>query len=291
MSTLPSRNEIRPTRCHSWQKHTNGHRMITLAEQASALLQEDQDNVKRLSFRFDSFRRNKNPSFPELGACVAVESIFGLARGQVYRAITDGEEERQRVLEGKFGELPLRFDEANKTYYGDGSVQPPPQMTLNYRDFASMLNSRGIITSQLAKAIGRKDVSIQKLSRWKGMGAKGDDNAIPEDFAADVKEGIRKIEAGEITFEKKPAGPAASAPLKEDRESQIGSEIHIVGLGGLDIPLATTLNFQDLHLEDDKGNVLIQNGTLHIPPLPLSDAQRQIIRQWIANTIAGKMVQ
>ena len=162
-------------------------------------------------------------------------------------------------------------------------------MTLE--QFEYILNRRNIGSNALATAIGRDKVKWQRIARLRMKARKGHNEPLPADIAGVLVEGLHKLVDTQAAPSSTPETVSSSTPTPKVERREVAADVlHIVGLGGLDITIATRLNLQDLRVEDEKGNILISNKTLFIQPIPLTIQQQEAIRRWIAETVASKMV-
>jgi hypothetical protein len=291
-SKLPLQQELKPDRCAAWKEQTDGRNMLELAQQVAAKHVKT-DDVQKMSQRYTSYRRTVSPTFPHLEACVEVESLLELAKGQIYRAITQTEQDLRKELEQRFGELPLRFDADNKLQYNAAGSTPEIEvaegMTLEQFDY--ILNRRNIGSNDLAEAIGRDDVKWQRIATLRRKAREGNKEPLPTDIADALVQGLNKLaDTHQVVPSASQETVPSVPPTKTERREVASDALRIVGLGGLEISIATRLNLQDLRLEDGKGNILVKDKTLFIPPIPLTAQQQEALRRWIAETVASKMV-
>lgn len=293
-SELPLQRDLKPRRSAAWIKHTEEMKNLELARQVIAANNKDVDE-RKLSQHYSTYRCKAQPTFPKLEACVEVESLLKLAKGQIYLAITKMEQELHVVLEQRFGELPLRFDAKNKQYYNAESSNTEVEVSadMTVEQFEYILNKRNVKSSQLAQAIGG-DIHWQKIARLRRLAREGSTESLPEDIAGQLVEGLQKIaDAPPVESGSEESTPRTQSRgrRRESSEAQVaGDELRIFGLGGLDIAVAAKLNLKKLRLENKDGKLLVRDKVLHIPPIPLSDQQREVIRTWIAKTVASEIV-
>ena len=282
-------------RCAAWKEATDDPSTPTMSELAkSVILLLGRGDPVKLAKQLANYRKSV-PSFPELEACVAVESVLQKAKGEIYRAITKTEQDIRRELERRFGELPLQFDPNNKLPYNAAAntheVEVTEGMTLQQFDY--ILNRRNLGSSELAAAIGRDNVKWQRIATLRRKAREGNKEPLPADIACVLVEGLNKLADKDIAprvLQDTVASTTPTSSPKTDTREVATDALRVMGLGGLDISFATRLNLQDLCLEDGHGNILIKEKTLFIPPIPLTTQQQEAIRRWIAETVASKMV-
>jgi hypothetical protein len=167
-------------------------------------------------------------------------------------------------------------------------------MTLEAFDF--ILNFRQIHSGDLATAIGNPKIKVQKIATLRRMARDKErsERKLPADIAPELILGLNKLarSKGETAdVQKNEADPVTSKATTIEVQVP-DSGLRIVGLGGIDIPIATKLNlenFPDCRIVDNQGNVLIQGDSLHIPPITLPADQQEIIRRLIAEAVTSKI--
>ena len=300
---LPEQADVKDARLQAWQEETAEYTDRQLAELRVSQLgwdgfKSEAEAINKWTKRFNNYSRKQNAAFPKLEYTVDVERVLQTAKGKVYRLITRLEHTRLQDLESLVGELPLKYIEDNELFYGNEDKESETELSedMTLGDFDFILNSRQIHSGELAAAIGKPAIKVQKIATLRRMARDEErrERKLPADIAPELVSGLKKLarSRGETAdVQKNEEAPVTTkATAKEVQVPDSG--LRIVGLGGIDIPITTKLNlenFPDCRIVDDQGNVLIQGDSLHIPPITLPADQQEIIRRLIAEAVTSKI--